>query len=217
MVAPQANGNIALGEDADSAILAPRSINSLSSLRGSKQSASRAFTACRRAILAVRIPTSARQASGRLGTGISAIPSILRSPKWKPRTIWRAICKRRWRRPCATARFWPRNQKCGLPRSSTSHSTSVPGGCRRRPCGEESISGIGLLPRTSCDGGFAVRARFCPDWSAAAKQKLYYCSGMLEVLAMPDSGRRVETLQGLSIRQFAYQLACWPQSLQADF
>lgn len=79
--------------------------------------------------------TSARSGTGRLATGTCATRSTRRSLKWKPQSIWRAICKRRLRRLCATARCWPPSQRGGWRPSWTSRSTSARGDCRRRTYG----------------------------------------------------------------------------------
>ena len=131
---------------------------------------SRVSIESRRLILAARTRIFARQDSGRLGTATSAIQSTHRSPKPMPSSIWRAISNQRSPQRCAAARFWRPSQKDGSRPSWISPSISVPGGCKLRRCGGESISEIGRALRKNYADGSMAAEKCCRDW---------FCGGRL--------------------------------------
>lgn len=72
--------------------------------------------------------------TGRLAMAICASRRTCRSPRPKPRSIWRTTCKRRSPRRCATARCSPPNPKGDFRPSLTSLLTLGRDVCKRRPC-----------------------------------------------------------------------------------
>lgn len=88
----------------------------------------------------------------------------------KPMSIWRTIYRWHWQRRCAIARFWPPNRRRGWRPSWISPSTSARGGCRRRRCGGESISGTGQPPRPGLRRWVYGGGKCCRDSSLGTER-----------------------------------------------
>jgi len=106
---------------------------------------------------------------------ICVMRSTRRSPRPKPRSIWRATCKRRSPRRCVTARFSPPNLTDDFRPSWTSPSTLAQGGCGRRRYGGASTSVIGQQLLQSYADGSMEAGKCCRGSSIAERPRLLGC------------------------------------------